>query len=152
MLIRRRRGWEIPENQATPESFFLDRRVFLAGLAGIALTPATAMLPQSRGVLRPAIARLYPARRNRRFRLDRPVSPEEVVTTYNNYYEFGDDKKSPAAAAQRLTTRPWTVEIAGLVDKPFEIDRDALVSRIPVDKPLYPPPYVSPPPLPFPLP
>ena len=137
MLVRNRKGWQLAEGAATPESFFLDRRGFLAGLAGIALVPANAMHSESTGALPPAIARLYPARRNRKFRLDRPVSPEEVVTTYNNYYEFGDDKKSPAAAAQRLTTRPWTVEIAGLVERPFEIDRDDLVRKMPVEERLY---------------
>ena len=37
--IRRRRGWEIPEREATPEEVFLDRRRFLrsAGLAGLGL-------------------------------------------------------------------------------------------------------------------
>src|SRR6266550_3670743 len=101
MLVRHLKGWQLPEGAATPESFFLDRRRFLVGLGGVALIGASALRAEA----------LYPARRNRKFRLDRPVSPEEVVTTYNNYYEFGDDKKSPAAAAQRLTTRPWTVEI-----------------------------------------
>jgi sulfoxide reductase catalytic subunit YedY len=137
MLIRRRRGWEISERQATPESFFLDRRGFLAGLGGVALIGASVLRAEAPATVRPEIARLYPARRNRKFRLDRPVTPEEVATTYNNYYEFGDDKKSPAAAAQRLTTRPWTVEIAGLVEKPFVIDRDDLVRRMPIEERLY---------------
>jgi sulfoxide reductase catalytic subunit YedY len=137
MLIRRHRGWEISENQATPESLFLDRRRFLAGLGGVALIGASVLRAETPDALPPAIARLYPARRNRKFQLDRPVSPEEVVTTYNNYYEFGDDKKSPAAAAQRLTTRPWAVEIAGLVGKPFEIDLDDLVRKMPIEERLY---------------
>ena len=137
MLIRRRRGWEIPERQAIPESLFLDRRRFLVGLGGVALIGARALRAEAPETLPPAIARLYPARRNRKFQLDRPVSPEEIVTTYNNYYEFGDHKESPATAAQHLTTRPWRVEITGLVEKPFEIDRDDLVRRMPVEERLY---------------
>ena len=46
MLIKRRRGWEIPESQATPEHLFLDRRrivkAFAAGpilLAGLRVVP-----------------------------------------------------------------------------------------------------------------
>ena len=37
--IRRRRGWELPEREATPEEVFLNRRRFLrsAGLAGLGL-------------------------------------------------------------------------------------------------------------------
>jgi sulfoxide reductase catalytic subunit YedY len=40
------------------------------------------------------------------------------VSTYNNYYEFGTDKADPAKNAGTLKTRPWTVEIEGLVKKP----------------------------------
>ena len=36
MLIKRKKGWEIPESQATPEAVFRDRRRFLtAGVAGV---------------------------------------------------------------------------------------------------------------------
>ncbi|MDM0004520.1 protein-methionine-sulfoxide reductase catalytic subunit MsrP [Variovorax sp. J22G73] len=40
------------------------------------------------------------------------------ASTYNNYYEFGTDKADPAKNAGTLKTRPWTVEIEGLVKKP----------------------------------
>ena len=45
MLIRRRRGWEIPDREATPEALFLNRRRFLGALAGA----AGPLLPCSRG-------------------------------------------------------------------------------------------------------
>ena len=32
MLIRRRRGWEIPEREVTPESVYIDRRKILQGM------------------------------------------------------------------------------------------------------------------------
>jgi sulfoxide reductase catalytic subunit YedY len=40
------------------------------------------------------------------------------VSTYNNFYEFGTDKADPAKNAGTLKTRPWTVEVEGLVKKP----------------------------------
>ena len=45
MHIMHRRGWEIPEHQATPEHLFFDRRTFLAaaGAAAIGLSPAGAL-------------------------------------------------------------------------------------------------------------
>ncbi len=36
MLIKRRRGWEIPEHLATPEAVFLNRRALIGGAAGLA--------------------------------------------------------------------------------------------------------------------
>lgn len=45
MHIMRRRGWELPEHEATPEHLFFDRRAFLtaSGAAAIAVSPAAAM-------------------------------------------------------------------------------------------------------------
>jgi len=40
------------------------------------------------------------------------------ATSYNNYYEFGTDKGDPVKNAGTLKTRPWTVEVDGLVKKP----------------------------------
>lgn len=39
------------------------------------------------------------------------------ASTYNNFYEFGTDKADPARNAHTLKTRPWTVEVDGLVKK-----------------------------------
>jgi len=40
------------------------------------------------------------------------------ASSYNNYYEFGVDKGDPVKNAGTLKTRPWTVEVEGLVKKP----------------------------------
>jgi sulfoxide reductase catalytic subunit YedY len=45
-------------------------------------------------------------------------TPHQHVTQYNNFYEFGTDKYSPAHEAHTLTTHPWSVEIVGEVAKP----------------------------------
>ncbi|MGE0658369.1 MAG: protein-methionine-sulfoxide reductase catalytic subunit MsrP, partial [Reyranellaceae bacterium] len=34
MLIKRRRGWELPESAATPEAVYLNRRQLMRGAAG----------------------------------------------------------------------------------------------------------------------
>jgi len=46
------------------------------------------------------------------------VTDYKDATTYNNFYEFGTDKADPARNAGTLKTRPWTVEVEGLVKKP----------------------------------
>ncbi len=55
------------------------------------------------------------------------VSDYKDVTTYNNYYEFGTDKADPAKNAGTLKTRPWTVEVEGLVKKPGKYGIEDLV-------------------------
>jgi sulfoxide reductase catalytic subunit YedY len=42
----------------------------------------------------------------------------EDITTYNNYYEFGADKDSPALYAHTLKTEPWKVVVEGECNKP----------------------------------
>ena len=148
MILRRSPRWRIPERDATPEAAFLDRRTLLrrAGLLGLGAVAATLGGEGTAGAgaagagelpIPPDISRRYPARRNARFALDRPLSKEDLVASYNNYYEFGDAKDSPARAAQTLTTRPWAIEIAVLVQKPFTIDRDELVRRMRTEERVY---------------
>jgi sulfoxide reductase catalytic subunit YedY len=52
------------------------------------------------------------------------MTPYESVTTYNNFYEFGTDKSSPALAAGSLKTRPWTVKVDGECNHPADYDLD----------------------------
>ncbi len=135
MLIKRRKGWEIPEREATPESIFFNRRELIGGslaLAGVARFGAAPAFAQYAD---PTFD-LYPAKRNDRFALDRPVTEERFAADYNNFYEFGSSK-TVATAARALKTRPWTVAVAGLVEKPFTIGIDELIRKMPIEERLY---------------
>ncbi len=133
MLIKAKRGWEIPESEATPESVFLNRRNLMAGGAG--LIGASLIGPAEAATTDPT-ADLYPAKRNETYKLDRPLTEERFAADYNNYYEFGSSK-SVADAAAKLKTRPWTVKIDGLVEKPIEIAIDDLIRKMPLEERLY---------------
>jgi methionine sulfoxide reductase catalytic subunit len=137
MHIMRRRGWELPEHLATPEHLFFDRRAFVlaAGATAAAFSPAAAMAQRVVDLPDPT-KDLYPAKRNEKFTLDRPITDEAINTTYNNFYEFGSSK-SIARAAQALRLRPWTVKIDGMVDKPQEVGVDDLVRKMPLEERLY---------------
>jgi sulfoxide reductase catalytic subunit YedY len=141
MLIKRRKGWEIPESQATPEQIFRDRRAILAGLGlgSIALgVGALGLGPVARAgedAADPSAA-LYPAKQNPTYVLDRPVTKEELATKYNNFYEYGSQKQI-WQAAQELKVRPWTVAIDGMVEKPFTVDVDTLLKAMPLEERLY---------------
>jgi sulfoxide reductase catalytic subunit YedY len=135
MLIKRRRGWEMPETAATPEDVLLSRRGFVAGAAGLAGAAALPDLARASTEADPA-AGLYPARRNERFALDRPLTAEAEAVNYNNYYEFGSSKRV-AAAAQALKVRPWTLTIDGLVERPMQVAFEDLVRRMPLEERLY---------------
>ena len=139
MPILSKRGWELPESQATPEALFRDRRRLVKALAAGPMLLASAPLLSRVG--RAAAAEspwtdLYPVRRNDRYPLDRKVTDPGIVTTYNNFYEFGSHKQI-SQAAQKLALQPWTVTLDGMVEKPVTMDFDALVRRMPLEERLY---------------
>ncbi|HXP06559.1 MAG TPA: protein-methionine-sulfoxide reductase catalytic subunit MsrP [Stellaceae bacterium] len=136
MLIRHKKGWELPESAATDETVFHDRRRLIQGLAAGPILAS--------GLLRAGTAladdypsaSLYPAKRNPRYTLDRPLTDAKYPTTYNNFYEFGTDKDI-VKAAQALPVRPWTIKIDGMVDKPMTIGIDDLLKKMPLEERLY---------------
>jgi sulfoxide reductase catalytic subunit YedY len=135
MLIRRPKGWELPEREATPESLFFNRRGLLK--AGVAALAAGAVSDVAQAADDPdKTLDLYPAKRNPAFTLDRDVTPEEINAHYNNFYEFGTTK-DVADAASALKTRPWTVKFTGLVEKPREVGIDDLIRAMPLEERLY---------------
>ncbi len=141
MLIKIRRGWEIAESAATPEAVYLNRRALLGrmgGAAGMAalgsalgVGPALAAAPGAA-----AAAGRFPAPRNPAFVLDRDITDEAITGKYNNFYEFGSHKQI-ARAARKLTTRPWTVVIDGLVENKLKLDIDDLFARVDFEERLY---------------
>ncbi|WP_404934936.1 protein-methionine-sulfoxide reductase catalytic subunit MsrP [Nitratireductor sp. L15S-10] len=138
--IHRRPRWAIAESVATPECVFANRRTVLAGLglgaiAGAGLLPGTARAQAAEDAAS-RTASLYPVKRNDAYRIERPLTPEDVNSTYNNFYEFGSHKQI-ARAAQALTTHPWDIEIDGLVEKPGTIAFEDLLKRLPLEERLY---------------
>ena len=49
---------------------------------------------------------------NDKYKPGRAIAPEKDVTTYNNYYEFSEDKDL-WRAAQKMTISPWSIQIDG---------------------------------------
>ena len=96
MLIRRSKGWEIPESRVTPEHLFINRRQIMAAAAGAA-TLLAAGAARAEG---DPSASLYPAKANAKFAdAGRAITDESYNTTFNNYYEFGTSKRISRAAA-----------------------------------------------------
>jgi sulfoxide reductase catalytic subunit YedY len=78
-----------------------------------------------------------PAKVNPQFFVADKLTSYKDVTTYNNFYEFGTDKADPARNAHTLKTRPWTVSVEGLVNKPKVWDIDALLKLAPMEERVY---------------
>ena len=139
MLIKRKRGWEMPERDATPEALFLDRRTLLKGAAAGGILASAGLLGMGRahaaGEPDPS-ASLYPAKANPAYTLDRPVTAEKLSTGYNNFYEFGTDKDI-VDRSQALKIRPWTIKLDGLVEKEQTLGIDDLFKQVQFEERLY---------------
>lgn len=136
MLIKRVKGWEIPESRATSESHYLNRRAMVRamGFGAAAIALPGQLMAQDKSA--DPSAGLYPARRNDKYGVPTPMTAERLATTYNNFYEFGTDK-SIWREAQKLEVRPWTIKIGGMVEKPFEIGIDDLLARVQLEERVY---------------
>lgn len=136
MLIRRRFGWEIPESAATPESAALGRRSLIGGAATLGLAGsarfAHAALPAATAQFPGAMS----APVDPRFKPGRAFTPPENVYTYNNYYEFGEDK-GIWRDAERLPLSPWSITIDGLVAKKRTIALEDLLKQVTLQERLY---------------
>ena len=109
----------LTENDVTEEAVFLNRRQLIgrtaAGLglgamgAGIGQAAADALVPSS----------------------------YEDITNYNNYYEFGTGKDDPARYAGALTTKPWSVQINGLVDRPGDYAFEDIMAAMTIEERIY---------------
>ena len=119
-----RRVSEIPYSSVTPESVYLDRRRFLASLVLGAGGSAAIAGTKLNAVKSPLSTTEKP-------------TPYQVVTTYNNFYEFGTAKSDPSDNAKNFRTIPWTVSIEGAVSKPQVLDLDALLKIAPLEERIY---------------
>lgn len=103
-----------------PETIFLNRRQLCLG-AGAFL---------SGNIWGQAKAAVSPAPN------EKPNSFEQI-TNYNNYYEFGTGKGDPAKYAGALQTKPWSIKIDGLVDKPMTLSMPDLLKKMVIEERIY---------------
>src|SRR5215472_7306131 len=121
MLIQR--PPDIRFSEITPLRVYQTRRNFLRGLslAGIGLAAGNL---RAENKLSGVGKSTYSATEK--------VTPENDVTHYNNYYEFGTGKEQPASLAQKLKTSPWAVKVEGAVSKPQVFDIDEIMKLAPL--------------------
>lgn len=125
MHIRIPETWELPESAATPESLFRNRRSVLKMLG---IGAVGALLP---GGLSGATAG-FPTQRNPLYTGEGlQLTPFDLVTSYNNFYEFSTDKSGPKRLANRgWKTEPWTLEVGGEVRNPIKMDVNDLITKL----------------------
>ncbi len=135
MLIKK--SSDIPSSEVTPKRLYLNRRAFLAGaatLAGAVVVGSKFEHMVNPGETVEANAKL--TYKEGPFGTNEKQTPFKDITNYNNYYEFSTDKYEPADLAKNFQTRPWSVKVDGLVNKPQTFDIDSLL-KFPLEERIY---------------
>ncbi|OYY42514.1 MAG: mononuclear molybdenum enzyme YedY [Gallionellales bacterium 35-53-114] len=132
---------DIKSSEITDKQLYLSRRDFL-GASGLSLgalaagIAAPGLLLGSNEAEAVAATRLGTLRKSKLSTGD-TLTPYKDVTTYNNFYEFGTDKYSPAQLAGTLNTRPWTITVEGEVKKTRTFDIETLLKLAPLEERIY---------------
>jgi sulfoxide reductase catalytic subunit YedY len=134
MLIKK--PSDIKSSEITDKQLYLNRRLFMKGavLAGSAvvtgylykrLNPPAIDLPRGERIVTATSGQS--STNNPGYPTNEPKTPFEDITNYNNYYEFSTSKAGVAPAAKGFVTRPWSVRVEGLVNKPKTFDLEELL-------------------------
>jgi sulfoxide reductase catalytic subunit YedY len=139
MLIKK--SDDIKSSEITDKKLYLSRREFLGAsslslgalVAGMA---APGLLLSSHEAEASTAIKLGNLRKSP-LSTSETLTPYKDVTTYNNFYEFGTDKYSPAQLAGTLNPRPWTIAVEGEVKHKKTYDIDALIKLAPLEERIY---------------
>ncbi len=138
MLIRK--PADIQPSEITDHSLYLSRREFmkdsalaLGGIAASLALPALLLHSQQAD----AATEKFSGVKKSPYSTTEDMTPYKDVTTYNNFYEFGTDKYSPAQLAGTLNPRPWTISVEGEVKHKKTYDIDSLIKMAPLEERIY---------------
>ena len=103
--------WAVPDSEVTPPEIYHTRRKLIKAAGfGSALLLASP-LTQAASALDLGVTKDQ-------------ITPEKLVKTYNNFYEFSQAKEEVHQLTEDFTTSPWKIKIGGLVEKEIELDMD----------------------------
>ena len=121
MLIHKKSPGDVKSSEITNEADFYNRRrlVTALGLSGLALSSSLAA--GTREVHRTNAPLAGPgwleqklsSTATSRYSTSEDPTPFNVVTSYNNFYEFGTGKGDPEENSRKFVTDPWSVEVTG---------------------------------------
>ena len=137
---------EIKSSEITDKKVYLNRRLFMRGAALASTAVATGLLyrklnpppaEKPKGQTLVTVANSAAEDRARQgFTVNEKLTSIEDITNYNNFYEFSTDKQSVAAEATGFVTKPWTVTVGGLVNKPSTFGLEELL-KFPQEERIY---------------
>ncbi|VAW91718.1 Protein-methionine-sulfoxide reductase catalytic subunit MsrP [hydrothermal vent metagenome] len=137
MLIKKEA--KIKSSDITPKEVYQQRRQFLKTSinAGLGFAASGLLATHAEDVF--AGYGLVPLKhvKNTQYSLKDELTQYKDVTTYNNFYEFGASKSSPAATAHKLNPKPWSIKVEGHIEKPATYHLEDLISEQTLEERIY---------------
>lgn len=151
MLIKKAKKSQLKESQLTPESTYQGRRHLLKSLAIGALTLPFTKSAQAglfdlfsdnklsksdnHGLIFERMNLSF--NKNSNYQSLSPMTPENKILHYNNFYEFGTGKGEPFEYGQQFKVDPWSLTIEGLVDTPLTLNYEDLLRKFDIEERFY---------------
>ena len=117
---------KIASSEITSKSLYLNRRSLIGAAAGGLVFAAA----------KSAFAAPLVGEKTD-YKVDDKLTPKEDVTTYNNFYEFGTSKSDPASSSGDFQTRPWQIQVGGLVNKPTVFGIEDILKQFTMEDRVY---------------
>ena len=132
---------DIKSSEITDEKNYWNRRNFIRGGILAATTTATGLVYRKLNPPNLTAKKLNPEELKAKegyFTAEGEAANDFAdITNYNNFYEFTTSKEGVARRAKNFVTRPWTVEVGGLVHKPKTFDLDEILKLAPLEDRVY---------------
>ena len=124
MYIKKKKKFNLNENLVTDESKYINRRKFITGLSSLLILNNTKSL--------------FAKSNNKEMfiNIDRPLTELEVLTKYNNFFEFGTTKQI-WKGAQKLITDDWKISVKGGKYNGQELDYNDLIKKFDLEERIY---------------
>lgn len=143
---------EVSRSEITPEHIYMNRRKFMVGAGSAVTMAALAACSMPEAPAAPA-APVVPAvpldevpaalgheeafASTATDELGDALNSFEEITNYNNFYEFSTDKQAVARLSANFMTRPWEVNVGGLVNNPTTFSIDDLIKNFDQEERIY---------------
>jgi sulfoxide reductase catalytic subunit YedY len=128
---------DVRSSEITDRKLYLRRREFIQAAAMTAAGAAASAFNVARLDAQSWPRVKIPGVQKTSYTVPEKINAYNDITTYNNYYEFGTEKEDPARNAGPLKTKPWTVKVEGLVNKPGDYQIEDLIKPNTLEERVY---------------
>ena len=121
---------KILSSEITPYSSYVSRRKFIKSASAASIVSSLSLSTK-------ALHLDDTSKYRQQLDMGDELNTYEEITTYNNFYEFGMGKSDPSTNSEKFISRPWSIKIEGLVNKPMTIGLEDILKNVDIEDRIY---------------